>query len=43
MTSVTYKTTISESNTHTHHSKITILPSTYVQEYNANHCVLLLS
>jgi hypothetical protein len=43
LTSVTYKTTISESNTTTHRSKITIVPSTHVQEYYANHCVLLVS
>jgi len=43
ITSVTYKTTISEFNTTTHHSKITIVPSTHVQEYYANHCLLLVS
>ena len=43
LTSMTYKTTIPESNTITHHSKITIVPSTNVQEYYANHCVMLVS
>jgi hypothetical protein len=40
---MTYETTISKSNTTTHHSKTTIVPSKNVQENYANHCVLLVS